>query len=56
MIKVTKQYVDHLWYPILLKVQNSAYHRIVELQGSDINRWNDSIAERAENLKIVDTI
>lgn len=40
------RYVDHLLYPILLKVQNSGYYRIVEMQGRDINRWNDAIAEQ----------
>ena len=41
MIKITPRYVDHLWYPILVKM-NGGYW-IVEMQGKKANEWNDSI-------------
>ena len=40
-IRVIPRYVDHLWYPILVKM--AGYHRIVEMQGRSVNEWNDMV-------------
>lgn len=44
MIKVIPRYVDHLWYPILVKAGGG--HKIVELQGQEVNAWNDMVEEQ----------
>ena len=44
MIKVIPRYVDHLWYPILVKM--SGGHTIVEMQGRKVNEWNDMVKEQ----------
>ncbi len=46
MIKVTPRYVDHLWYPILVKITCAGYHQIVEMQGKEVNAWNDMVREQ----------
>lgn len=38
-VRIIPRYVDHLWYPILVKI--AGYHRIVEMQGREVNAWND---------------
>lgn len=38
--------VDHLWYPILVKVGGG--HRIVEMQGKKVNEWNDMVRQQWE--------
>jgi hypothetical protein len=38
-----KVYQDDLWYPILVPV--NGYCRIVEMQGKDVNRYNEAIYE-----------
>ena len=38
--------VDHLWYPILVKMGGG--HRIVEMQGHKVNEWNDMVREQWE--------
>ena len=40
-IKITPRYEDHLWYPILIK--NGGYNHIKEMQGKEINAWNDMV-------------
>lgn len=40
-IRVIPRYVDHLWYPILVKMGGGC--RIVELQGRSVNEWNDMV-------------
>jgi hypothetical protein len=40
-VRVITRYVDHLWYPILVKT--AGYHRIVEMQGKGVNEWNDMV-------------
>lgn len=40
-IRIIPRYVDHLWYPILVKVGGG--HRIVELRGKEVNEWNDMV-------------
>lgn len=35
------RYEDHLWYPILVRL--SGYHLIVEMQGKEVNQWNDKV-------------
>ena len=44
MIRPIPRYVDHLWYPILVKRSGGGY-AIVEMQGKVANAWNDKIAE-----------
>jgi hypothetical protein len=42
-IRVIPRYIDHLWYPILVKLGGG--YRIVEMRGVEVNRWNDNIKE-----------
>lgn len=44
MIKIIPRYVDHLWYPILVKVGGG--HKIVEMQGRKVNEWNDMVSRQ----------
>lgn len=46
MIKTIPRYEDHLWYPILVKMPWSTYYKIIEMQGREVNRWNDAIVEK----------
>lgn len=46
MIKPTVRYVDHLWYPILVKFGGG--HKIVEMQGKQVNAWNDMVRKQYE--------
>ncbi len=41
--RVFPRYVDHLWYPILVRPQGSGHCRIVEMQGKMVNDWNDMV-------------
>ena len=45
MLKIIPRYEDHLWYPILVKIPGSGYNRIVEMQGREVNAWNDRVNE-----------
>ena len=45
-IRVIPRYVDHLWYPILVKMGGG--HRIVEMQGRKVNEWNDMVQKQQE--------
>jgi hypothetical protein len=45
-IKVVPRYVDHLWYPILVPM--GGYNRIVEMQGRQVNEWNDNMKAGGE--------
>ena len=47
MIKIIPRYVDHLWYPILVKVGGG--HKIVEMQGRKVNEWNDMVRLQHEH-------
>jgi hypothetical protein len=51
-IRIIPRYVDHLWYPILVKM--AGYHRIEEMQGRRVNEWNDMVRKQNErtNQKI----
>jgi hypothetical protein len=40
-VRVIPRYVNHLWYPILVKMDG--YHSIVEMQGKSVNEWNDMV-------------
>ena len=40
-IRLIPRYVDHLWYPILIPM--GGYCRIVEMQGKEVNAWNDMV-------------
>ena len=46
MIKVIPRYVDNLWYPILVKMGGG--HKIVEMQGKQVNAWNDMVRQQWE--------
>lgn len=41
-VRVIPRYTDHLWYPILVKM-NSGSYAIVEMQGCKVNEWNDMV-------------
>jgi hypothetical protein len=43
-IRIIPRYVDHLWYPILVKF--AGYHHIIEMQGKEVNEWNDMVREQ----------
>jgi hypothetical protein len=45
-VRIIPRYVDHMWYPILVKVHGGCGHRIVEMQGKKVNEWNDMVAEQ----------
>jgi hypothetical protein len=40
-VKEIPRYIDHLWYPILVKMGGG--HHIVEMQGRYVNKWNDMV-------------
>lgn len=40
-VRITPRYEDHLWYPILVRL--GGYCRIVEMQGKEVNEWNDMV-------------
>lgn len=41
MLIIQERYKDHLWYPILVKI--GGYCLIVEMQGKDVNAYNDAL-------------
>lgn len=43
-----QRYEDNLWYPILVKIGGN--HKIVEMQGRDVNRWNDMVANQRTRI------
>ena len=43
-VRIIPRYVDHLWYPILVKMGGG--HKIVEMQGRKVNEWNDMVEEQ----------
>lgn len=44
-----QKYEDHLWYPILVKIQGAGYHRIVEMQGKAVNAHNDMVGRQNQH-------
>ena len=46
-IRLVPLYVDHLWYPILVKV--AGYYEIVEMQGIKVNEWNNMLRNQNED-------
>ena len=44
--KIVPRYVDHLWYPILVKVGGG--HVIRELQGKSVNEWNNMVQKQRD--------
>jgi hypothetical protein len=42
--KIIPRYIDHLWYPILVKTGGG--HIIREMQGKKVNEWNDMVREQ----------
>lgn len=38
------RYIDHLWYPILVKIGGG--YKIVEMQGRKVNEWNDNVRQQ----------
>ena len=43
-----QRYEDNLWYPILVKIGGN--HKIVEMQGRDVNRWNDMVSNQQTKI------
>lgn len=43
-VRIIPRYIDHLWYPILIK--SGGYHQIVEMQGQSVNEWNDMVRKQ----------
>jgi hypothetical protein len=43
-VRVIPRLEDHLWYPILVKF--AGYHHIIEMQGKEVNEWNDMVREQ----------
>jgi hypothetical protein len=41
-IRIIPRYVDHLWYPIIVK-SSAGGTRIMEMQGKSVNDWNDMV-------------
>jgi hypothetical protein len=46
--RIVPRYVDHLWYPILVKFPGSGGHHIIEMQGKKVNEWNDMVKRQYE--------
>lgn len=46
--KIIPRYEDRLWYPILIKIPGYERQRIVEMRGSEVNKWNDMVREQWE--------
>lgn len=44
--RLVPRLVDHLWYPILVKFPGCGSHHIIEMQGRQVNEWNDMVAEQ----------
>ena len=49
-VRIIPRYVDHLWYPILVKGLGGGC-RIVELQGREVNAWNDMVQQQLMRVK-----
>ena len=45
-IRVMPRYKDHLWYPILIKPHGGGGCIIREMQGKEVNAWNDMVREQ----------
>jgi hypothetical protein len=48
-VRILPIYEDHLWYPILVKM--NGYHRIVEMQGKEVNAWNQMVEQQKVDYK-----
>ena len=46
-VRITPRFEEHLWYPILVKGSSGGTH-IVEMQGREVNRWNDMVQQQYE--------
>ncbi len=44
--RIVPRYEDHLWYPILVKAGGG--YVIRELQGREVNAWNDMVRQQCE--------
>lgn len=49
MIKIIPRYEDHLWYPILVKFPGCGNQHIIEMQGKEVNAWNDMVRKQWED-------
>jgi hypothetical protein len=45
-VRVIPRLEDHLWYPIVVKFPGGGYHHIIEMQGKEVNAWNDMVREQ----------
>ena len=43
--KIIPRYENHLWYPILVKIPGFDRQRIIEMRGSEVNKWNDMVRD-----------
>ena len=46
--KIHENYEPNKTYPILVKIQNAGYHKIVEMEGSLVNHHNRMVREANE--------
>ena len=42
------RYEEHLWYPILVKFPGCGSRYIIEMQGKEVNEWNDMVRNQQE--------
>jgi hypothetical protein len=43
-----ENYEPNKTYPILVKIQNAGYHKIVEMEGWKVNEYNSMVRESNE--------
>lgn len=51
-IKPIPRLIDHLWYPILVRVRGSNHCRIVEMQGCEVNAWNEYVRSQKPEITV----
>lgn len=49
-------YEDNKTYPILVKYPGAGYHHIVEMLGSEVNRWNRMVELQNPTKRPIGTI
>lgn len=50
MIQPVPVYEDNKTYPILVRFPGSGYNHIIEMLGSEVNRWNNKVFEENQKL------
>ena len=51
MFKVVPRYEQHLWYPIVVRYGTTSRCKIVEMQGKQVNDYNDWVREHNAQFK-----